>query len=383
MIALRERVYRALAGDDLRRSDGVCRLPPEWLVLVVNNFCNLRCRMCDVGTGQSDSVFFGHLVGTSPRNMEPALLEVVLEQAAAFAWKPRVGLAYTEPLIHPRILELCRAIVGRGFTCSITTNGFLLPRLAAALVEIGVDEITVSADGPAAVHDEVRGRAGSFEALYRGVEAVNRARAASRARRPRVSFSYTLTDLNAAHLLAFAREIEPLRPEVLNVSHLNYVSAEMASAHNALFGAELPVAPSNVSGMDPGAVDLAALWASLEELKAYARSRADFPRLSIVPDFPSPEGLEVFYRQPLRFVGGRTCTDPWRMLMVRTDGTVIPAHGRCYEVPVGNVGQAPLAELWNAAAYRRFRQRLQEAGGSFPACSRCCGVIGKPVASGI
>lgn len=109
--------------------------------------------------------------------MTEALLDEILAQAAAFSPKPRIGFAYTEPLIHARILDFCRSIVRRGSHCAITTNGFMLPRLAHPLVKIGVQENTVSVDGPGQVHDRIRGRAGSFEALYRGVAELGRAKA--------------------------------------------------------------------------------------------------------------------------------------------------------------------------------------------------------------
>jgi hypothetical protein len=64
--------------------------------------------------------------------------------------------------------------------------------------------------------------------------------------------------------------------------------------------------------------------------------------------------------------------------MVKTDGTVIPAHGRCYNVPVGNLTERPLADVWNGARFQAFRKTLRDAGGTLPACARCCGVIGKP-----
>ena len=50
-------------------------------------------------------------------------------------------------------------------------------------------------------------------------------------------------------------------------------------------------------------------------------------------------------------------------------------------VPVGNVNDQPLDVLWNGPLLRRFRRTLLDAGGSLPACARCCGVIGKPAAS--
>lgn len=372
------RAARRVRGDDYDRTDGSCRLAPEWLVLVINNFCNLRCKMCDVGIGESASVFYTHLVGDDPRNMPLSLLETILEQAARFFPKPRIGLAYTEPLIHTGILDFCRAIVGKDFYCTITTNGFMLPRLADALVEIGVDEITVSIDGPDAVHDRIRGREGSFQKLYEGVEQLNRAKAQTGRTRPLVRFSYTLTDENYTHMLDFVRQVEGLQPASLVFSHLNFVSDEMAAAHHAHYDGEWAMTRSNLGTMNLETIDLKAMAQALADLKAYARTRPGFPPLTIVPDIASEADLAIYYRHPLRFIGGRRCTDPWRMMMIRTEGTVIPAHGRCYNVPIGNVTETPLKTLWDNARFRAFRRTLQEAGGTLPACARCCGVIGKP-----
>ena len=352
-------------------------MAPEWLVLVVNNFCNLRCKMCDVGIGESASVFYTHLVGDDPRNMPLRLLETILEQAARFFPKPKIGLAYTEPLIHAEILDFCRAIVRSGFYCTITTNGYMLPRLAEALVEIGVDEITVSIDGPEAVHDRIRGREGSFRKLYEGVEQLNRAKVRTRRTRPLVRFSYTLTDENYTHMLDFAHAVERLKPASLVFSHLNFISDEMAAAHHAHYDGEWAMTRSNLGTMKLDTIDLDAMAQALVELKAYARTQPGFPLLTVVPDLASRDDLDVYYRQPLRFIGGRHCTDPWRMMMIRTEGTVIPAHGRCYNVPIGKVTETPLKELWDHARFRAFRRTLQEAGGTLPACARCCGVIGK------
>ncbi len=380
--AARRLATRYLRGDDYARSDGHCKRAPAWLVLVANNFCNLHCKMCDVGLDESSSVFYRHLIGQDRRNMSLTMLETVLEQAAAFSPKPRIGLAYTEPLIHPQIIELCRCIVERGFFCSITTNGWTLSRLAGALVEIGVHEMTVSIDGPEIIHDRVRRKPGSFRKLYEGVDQLNQHRKTTGRPYPSVRFSYTLTDENYVHTLEFVREIEALKPLSINVSHLNFISDEMAAAHNAIHGGEFTVTRSNLGEIEPTNFDAESMWNSLEDLKSYVRSRFGSLDLLLVPDFPSPSALQVYYHNPSQFVGSRSCTDPWRMMMVKTDGTVIPAHGRCYDFPVGNLTRTPLAELWNNARFLEFRKLLKHAGGTLPACARCCGVIGKPLANG-
>ncbi|MBZ5587487.1 MAG: radical SAM protein [Acidobacteriia bacterium] len=380
LATLYRRTTEFVAGDDYDRPDGRCRLGPEWLVLVVNNFCNLHCRMCDVGLKESASVFWAHMIGDDRRNMSLEMLLAILEQASAFRPRPRIGLAFTEPLIHPRIVEFCRAAVGRGFFCSITTNGFMLPQLADALVDAGLSEITISIDGPEEVHDRVRGHVGSFQRLYAGIEKVNEAKRRRRVFHPRIRFSYTITDENATTMLEFVRAVEPLQPTALCFSHLNFITSEMAAAHNAAHGGAYAVARSNLGTIEPERIDLDAMWRALGELKAYARSRPAFPALVIVPDLAARDDLDVYYREPMRFVGGRSCTDPWRMMMVRTDGTVIPAHSRCYNVPLGTIRETTLSAMWNNVQALAFRRTLKAAGGTLPACARCCGVIGKPAA---
>jgi hypothetical protein len=45
---------------------------------------------------------------------------------------------------------------------------------------------------------------------------------------------------------------------------------------------------------------------------------------------------------------------------------------------VGRIPDTSLVAVWNNARYTAFRHLLHDAGGSLPACTRCCGVIGKP-----
>jgi len=128
--------------------------------------------------------------------------------------------------------------------------------------------------------------------------------------------------------------------------------------------------------MDPARFDAGLIWRQLQDVRAEAGAWPD-TRLTLTPDFEDASEVVRYYGEPEQFVGTRTCRDPWRMAMVRSDGTLLPAHGRCYHVPLGNVTRGSLSELWNGPAMRGFRRTLQAGGGTLPACSRCCGVIGR------
>ena len=58
--------------------------------------------------------------------------------------------------------------------------------------------------------------------------------------------------------------------------------------------------------------------------------------------------------------------------MIKSDGTAIPAHGRCYNLTVGNIYEENLTTIWNSPVLGAFRKDLMKAGGLLPACSRCC-----------
>ena len=228
------------------------------------------------------------------------------------------------------------------------------------------------------MHDRVRRCDGSFSRLYEGVEKLNHAKAKANRQTPVVQFSYTLTDENYTDMVNFVKQVAPLQPDHLIFSHLNFITAEMAHVHNATYQRDLRVVRSNLGDMDLGRIVLEDMGQALHELKAYVGSLAKPPRLTIVPDLSDLRELEVFYRKPLTFIGGRRCTDPWRLMMIKTDGVVIPAHGRCFNFPVGRVTERPLKEIWNSDRYVELRGVLKNAGGTLPACSRCCGVIDKP-----
>ncbi|MFN7972841.1 MAG: radical SAM protein [Acidobacteriota bacterium] len=372
------RALSAALGDDAARADGRCRLPPEWLVLGVNNACDLACKMCDVGLGDEATVFWANLIGDHPRNMSIELLESILAQGKAFRPRPKVGFAFTEPLIHKGIVEMCARTVASGYFASVTSNGTMLPRLADDLVDAGLDQLVISVDGPEEVHDRIRGKAGSFAKLRDGIEKVHAAKARRRSRRPSIVLSFTITDLNAGHVVSFLEAAAPLRPEKICISQTNFIDDAIASAHNERFGGDLAVTRSNLGDMDPSRIDAGALAAEFERMDRWVEAHPRAPRIELTPRDRSAGLLARYYHEPLAYVGGRRCTDPFRLVMIKTDGSVIPAHGRCFNYTVGNVGERSLPEIWNGDRFASFRRTLVEAGGSLPACTRCCGVIGKP-----
>src|ERR1700679_3782855 len=107
---------------------------PAHIVLGVNNFCNLHCRMCDVGTGNDETNFGANLVGAKTRSMPLELFRQIADEVAATWPRAHLGFVYTEPLAWQPLGEALAYASQRGLYTSVTTNGLLLPRRAQEIV---------------------------------------------------------------------------------------------------------------------------------------------------------------------------------------------------------------------------------------------------------
>ena len=147
-------------------------LPPKWLVLGVNNACNLHCKMCDVGVNNTQSNFFENLMGSKPLHMPLELFKLIVDQAVKYFPKVKLGYAFTEPLIYNELEASLRYVAQTGLFTALTTNGLGLKKWATVLDEAHLHELNLSLDGPADVHNFIRGNEHSFAKAVEGIEAL-------------------------------------------------------------------------------------------------------------------------------------------------------------------------------------------------------------------
>lgn len=111
----------------------------DYLRLSVTDLCNYRCRYCMPEEGVCKRPH-GDILSVE------ALAEIA--KAAVLCGVKKIRLTGGEPLVRRGILDICRqlrAISGLEELC-LTTNGSLLPALAAPLREAGVDRLNISLD---------------------------------------------------------------------------------------------------------------------------------------------------------------------------------------------------------------------------------------------
>jgi len=336
--------------------------PPKWLVLGVNNTCNLHCKMCDVGVNYTQSNFFENLMGTRPVHMPLDLFRHICDQASHYYPNVRLGYAFTEPLIYTHLAESLAYARSKKLFTSLTTNGLGLKRWADVLHETGLSELNVSLDGPPDIHNYIRGNKHSFDLAMEGIEAL-----AARNGRIRIGIYCVITEWNAGHLTTFLEHLKGKKLHRVGLMHSNFTPQHIADRHNELFGGLYPATASNVTDTSNDAIPLDRLWQDIHEVK---RRTWDFP-VQFFPDLSSYSMLRQYYTQPEVFVG-RRCMDIFSNLMIKSNGDVIPAHGRCYNLTVGNLYEDNIQKIWNSSVMAQFRKRLTDHGGLLPACSRCC-----------
>ena len=149
--------------------------------------------------------------------------------------------------------------------------------------------------------------------------------------------------------------------------HTNFTPQSVADNHNLIWGNSYSATASNVEEITIDKYDLELLWKEIQDIK-----KDDYPfQVSFSPEIKTKEKLFEFYLQPEKIIG-KICNDVFSNIMIKSDGSVIPAHGRCYNLKLGNIYNESLKQIWNANVLKQFRSDLIQNGGLLPACSRCC-----------
>jgi MoaA/NifB/PqqE/SkfB family radical SAM enzyme len=303
------------------------------LVLEPHNRCNCRCIMCDIWKR------------TEAQEITAAELERHLEDIE------RLGVEWVvftggEPLMHSDLFRLSTLLRNCRIRTTVLSTGLLLERNAARIVE-STDEVIVSLDGPARIHDEIRRVPGAFESLAKGVRALREI-----ARQFPISARCTVQAHNAAHLRATVQAARDL-----GLRSLSFLAADLSSP---AFNRPVEWPAERQSSVAP---ELAELEREMESLIAEYPAdgfilEAPQKLRRIVSHFRAHYGLEPH-------VAPR-CNAPWVSAVLESNGDVRP----CFFHPViGNTAGTTLSEVLNGHRAIAFRESLRVADN--PTCQRC------------
>jgi MoaA/NifB/PqqE/SkfB family radical SAM enzyme len=370
---------------------------PTFVQLRVTNLCNLRCKMCgqwgDTGIyraqsgaqatdGAAELMRIRELIGAKRQLSLEDYVRLLDEIAPT---RPIISLFGGEPFLYPDIIPLIREIKKRGLTCTIITNGGRLEQHARELVELGLDTIAVSIDGPPDVHNRIRGQADSFQKAAAGVRAVAQWRKSLGRALPMQIAILPVTELNMEEIGPAVELLRTLPLDTINVGLRWFVPKDVGAEYERVMKETFGVSGDSWKGFE---FDWGSLRTSKEQQmmglvkllkglkrRRYLDSALGRPWVSFVPDV-SAEDVPEYFADASQTFGHSLCPVAWYFAQVEPDGEVT----FCGDFPdyfIGNVRKQSFAEIWSGEKARRFRAKL--AKEPLPICARCCGnwVYGK------
>lgn len=313
------------------------RLPV--LVVHAHTSCNCRCIMCDIWKiSESTSL--------DPQDLKPHLDSI---RALNVQWIVFTG---GEPLLSRALPEMCKILRPERIHLTLLTTGLLIKKYAREVAE-SFDDVVISLDGPAQVHDAIRRVPHGFAVIADGIASV-------RALRPHfcITARCTLQKSNFRCLRATVRAAKEL-----NLDAISFLAVDLTSQafnRNLLWPGE----KQNEIGLSID--DLSALESEIDAL--IQENAADFASGFVAE---SPDKLRRIVRHFRAHLGleraqSPKCNAPWTSAVLEVDGTVRPCF---FHAPIGSIVHGSLDDVINSAKAREFRASLDITTN--PICNRC------------
>jgi radical SAM protein with 4Fe4S-binding SPASM domain len=335
-----------LAETWVRRPDS-----PNRLVLDVTRRCNLRCSMCRTWE--------------DPRRDELTVEEIagIMRQLPRLTWLDVTG---GEPFLRKDATELMLAISRNAPALTVLhfpTNGWFTQRVVATCAALIAERpemqliVTVSIDGPEAVHDRIRGVDGAFARAMetftrlRGMEGVD------------VFLGTTLTRESQPVLEDLGAELLERFPDFdAREWHWNRLQISEHFFGNA---AQTDLAPELAS-------DHPRRGGVVREhvaRRGLPRSLVDLMELAFLINLEFVERGEA---------SGIPCESLRSTAFISPEGELYPCH--VWDRPLGNLRQKSIAELWHGAELAHARTEVESlaCGGCFTPCEAYPALAGNP-----
>lgn len=357
--AYRRRKYQQRIAPFVSARDGHAGALPSGVVYEATMRCNLHCEFCYVGDLLN--------IEGEWRQELPA---DVLERAFPSHDGLEVSLTGGEIFMRKDILSVMEIFRRKGYVCGyLTTNGTIITEeRAQALADLAsagfLKHISVSIDGPDAMHDRARGVAGTFARTSAGLRRLQEA-ARVKGAPLRVSINTTVAHETLDALDRMVDVAGELGVDAIGLNHLMFSTPAEVAETVRMTGAPGPEAISTFVTDDPG-VEASRVLAQVRSLQAKCKARGI--RFDMRPKV-TPAIVNDYYTPgtPLR---GR-CFYPFLYSRVSFSGKVYFCP--FIRVEVGDLTTQTLTEVWTGERAVALRRALLEET-LFPVCRRCCKV---------
>jgi MoaA/NifB/PqqE/SkfB family radical SAM enzyme len=309
------------------------------LLLNIHTRCNCRCVMCDIWQREDAQELSVAMV----ERQRESLIELKVRQ---------VVLTGGEPLLHRDLAAILDFFRGLNIHITLLTTGLLLAK-RAELIAASVDDIIVSLDGPAPVHNAIRRIPRAFETMAQGIEAVRRLNPALP-----IAARTTVQKQNHTQLRA---TVDAAR--ALGLESISFLPADVSSL---AFHRDQPWDAERQADVALNADEFHALIAEIDAL--IAQKTHEISTGFIRESLEKLRRLVQRFRERLENTTPKApkCNAPWVSTVLEVDGTLRPCF---FHAPVAHTAHTTLAEALNSPRARAFRETLDIPTN--PTCQRC------------
>ncbi|MEW6388022.1 MAG: radical SAM protein [Thermodesulfobacteriota bacterium] len=288
--------------------------------------CNLKCRHCYQEGGLTQEMTLPEIAGVISEIV--GMLEY-WQEAYGIDFSPSFNITGGEPFLRPDIFTILERLAATGFDLYILSNGTLIsPETARTLAALRVQGVQVSLEGPAEIHDRIRGK-GSFAASLTGIRQLLAAGV-------KVSLNATLSQYNAAY---FHDLIEIAT--TLGVPELGFSRLVPSGRGRDLLTQML--SPAEVKQLYEAILSL------------------EVDSLALMSGDPLVAQMSLPVAEANGAVPTGGCAAGVSGLTLLPDGTILPC--RRLPIPIGNVRQDSLREVWaTSPVLERLRDKSQYHG---------------------
>jgi len=319
---------------------------PTTLWVELTSKCPYDCIFCSRRTLRGDG-----------EHMEPGIFRSL---TAALVEPEIIRLNYSGESAHcPYLADAIRASKATGAqTELVTALSSISSRTLQGLVEAGLDRLTISLHTMDPAQYTELYRHASLDLLQARAAELFRWKEALGSATPQVDFAFVAMNANLDQLLPVACYAESLGCRQLAV--LPVIRRD-------------PIPCRFETELEDGRLRSSFRQALLESV---ARARRQCARIAIEVQSPELEPHHELDGVPRYCTAAlpesariRTCEqNPWETAHVLANGDVVACEIRDREA-LGNLRQQSLAEIWQGAGYRAFRQHYLR--GESPACRNC------------
>ena len=342
---------------------------PNSITIELTFRCNLSCQMCplDIPRVMYNRSNHEYVAARKKEEMTTAEVLAIIDDIAEMGVK-QITLTGGESFLRTDIFEILARVKARGLKCCVNTNGWFLGKSQAKrLVEMGVDALSISVDGPNETHDFIRRREGSFKRILESLVNLEEAKTELGRSNPGVGITCTISALNQGNfgeVLDWLRDYKVISS--VEFEYMFYTERWAEEATEKLI--PLPVAKKEEDQVLPfylRDVDVDVFHEQVQ--RTVAKGKEYKMNVAFQPPLKTKDEIgKRFFDVTHAYV--QTCFYPWKAARINPYGDV---YSCSIDVAFGNIRQKSFSQIWNGDAYQLFRRTLKQQG-IFPKCTKCC-----------